>query len=220
MRCRLALRYHARGSLPCRRTDCARSHQQSRARQLAGHRAGRLRAHPQSVGPRSRARWLERWRSGRSRSGDGADRARLRWRRIDPNPGLVLRVDRAQTVAGTDHARPAATENSLLVELCVSRSVRDTALLLDAVQGPGVGDTVIAPSPRRLYSDEVAADPGGCGSACSTTFQAVACCTTIVSSPFVRLPRCSNHLATTSPPSIRHRSPTSRSRGTSWRCGA
>ncbi|MDW3214556.1 MAG: amidase [Ilumatobacteraceae bacterium] len=55
---------------------------------------------------------------------------------------------------------PQRTESGLSVELCVSRSVRDTARLLDAVHGPGVGDTVIAPPPRRPYADEVGADPG------------------------------------------------------------
>ena len=48
----------------------------------------------------------------------------------------------------------------LTVELCVSRSVRDTAALLDAVHGPAVGDTVVAPAPTRRYLDEVGADPG------------------------------------------------------------
>ena len=43
---------------------------------------------------------------------------------------------------------------------CVSRTVRDTARLLDAVHGPGVGDTVIAPPPARPYVDELGADPG------------------------------------------------------------
>ena len=38
--------------------------------------------------------------------------------------------------------------------------MRDTARLLDAVHGPGVGDTVIAPAPSRPYIDEVGADPG------------------------------------------------------------
>lgn len=38
--------------------------------------------------------------------------------------------------------------------------MRDTAALLDAVHGPGVGDTVIAPPPSRPYLDEVWADPG------------------------------------------------------------
>ena len=55
---------------------------------------------------------------------------------------------------------PARDESNLGVELCVSRSVRDTAALLDAVRGPGVGDTVIAPAPQRPYLDEVGADPG------------------------------------------------------------
>jgi amidase len=55
---------------------------------------------------------------------------------------------------------PFRDESNLGVELCVSRSVRDTAALLDAVHGPGVGDTVIAPAPRRPYVDELRADPG------------------------------------------------------------
>jgi amidase len=42
----------------------------------------------------------------------------------------------------------------------VSRTVRDTATLLDAVRGPGIGDTVIAPAPARPYVDEVGAEPG------------------------------------------------------------
>lgn len=55
---------------------------------------------------------------------------------------------------------PARAEVGLGVELCVSRTVRDTAGLLDAVRGPGIGDTVIAPPPRRPYVEEVGADPG------------------------------------------------------------
>jgi amidase len=55
---------------------------------------------------------------------------------------------------------PARTESGLSVELCVSRTVRDTARLLDAVHGPGVGDTVMAPPPARPYVDELGADPG------------------------------------------------------------
>lgn len=55
---------------------------------------------------------------------------------------------------------PVRDESGLAVELCVSRTVRDTATLLDAVRGPGVGDTVIAPTPARPYVDELGADPG------------------------------------------------------------
>jgi amidase len=55
---------------------------------------------------------------------------------------------------------PVRAEVGLGVEHCVSRTVRDTAILLDAVRGPGIGDTVIAPAPERPYADEVGVDPG------------------------------------------------------------
>jgi amidase len=55
---------------------------------------------------------------------------------------------------------PLRDESNLGVELCVSRTVRDTAALLDAVRGPGVGDTVIAPTPVWPYVDEIGAEPG------------------------------------------------------------
>ncbi|OBG30455.1 amidase [Mycobacterium alsense] len=55
---------------------------------------------------------------------------------------------------------PVRAETGLGVELCVSRTVRDTARLLEAVRGPGIGDSVIAPAPERPYTAEVGADPG------------------------------------------------------------
>jgi amidase len=55
---------------------------------------------------------------------------------------------------------PIRDESGLSVELCVSRTVRDTAALLDAVRGPAIGDTVIAPPPVRPYADEVGTEPG------------------------------------------------------------
>lgn len=70
--------------------------------------------------------------------------------------GLVgLKVSQGRISLG-----PLRDESNLGVELCVSRSVRDTAALLDALQGPGIGDTVIAPAPARPYVDELGADPG------------------------------------------------------------
>ncbi len=51
--------------------------------------------------------------------------------------------------------------SGLTAELCVSRSVRDTAHLLDAVHGPAPGDPYWAPQPARPYSDELDADPQG-----------------------------------------------------------
>jgi len=55
---------------------------------------------------------------------------------------------------------PYRDESNLGVELCVSRTLRDTAALLDAVRGPGVGDTVIAAPPARPYLQELGVDPG------------------------------------------------------------
>ena len=55
---------------------------------------------------------------------------------------------------------PLRDESGLSVEHCVSRTVRDTAALLDATRGPGIGDTVIAPPPARPYVEELGADPG------------------------------------------------------------
>jgi amidase len=70
--------------------------------------------------------------------------------------GLVgLRPSQGRSTLG-----PIRDETELAVDLCVSRTVRDTAALLDAVRGPGIGDTVIAPAPSRPYIDEVGAEPG------------------------------------------------------------
>jgi amidase len=50
--------------------------------------------------------------------------------------------------------------SGLTVELVVSRSVRDTATVLDAVHGPAPGDPYVAPAPIRPYVEELNADPG------------------------------------------------------------
>jgi amidase len=50
--------------------------------------------------------------------------------------------------------------SGLTVELVVSRSVRDTAAILEAVHGPAPGDPYHAPPPSRPYTEEVGADPG------------------------------------------------------------
>jgi amidase len=48
----------------------------------------------------------------------------------------------------------------LSVQLCVSRSVRDTAAFLDVASGAEPGDPMTAPPPSRPFVDEVGADPG------------------------------------------------------------
>ncbi len=48
----------------------------------------------------------------------------------------------------------------LVARLAVTRSVRDTATVLDAVQGTMPGDPYTAPPPARPYVEELGADPG------------------------------------------------------------
>lgn len=62
---------------------------------------------------------------------------------------------------GRISAGPWGDESGPAAELCVSRTVRDTAAMLDAVRGPGVGDTVIAPPPGRPYVRELDAGAKG-----------------------------------------------------------
>src|SRR5918993_1016196 len=70
--------------------------------------------------------------------------------------GLVgLKVSRGRTTLA-----PAGDESGLSVQHAVTRSVRDTAAILDATAGPAPGDMVLAPRPVRPYAAEVGADPG------------------------------------------------------------
>jgi len=46
------------------------------------------------------------------------------------------------------------------VEHAVTRSVRDSAAILDATSGPDIGDPYLAPPPARPFADVVGADPG------------------------------------------------------------
>jgi len=50
--------------------------------------------------------------------------------------------------------------SGMVVEHAVTRSVRDSAALLDATSGPDVGDPYWAPMPARPFIQEVGADPG------------------------------------------------------------
>ena len=70
--------------------------------------------------------------------------------------GLVgLKPSRGRISVG-----PFRDESGFGVELCVSHTVADTAALLDAVHGPGVGDGVVAPPPHQPYLKEVGAKVG------------------------------------------------------------
>jgi amidase len=72
--------------------------------------------------------------------------------------GLVgLKPTRARTTLGPDFGEfwgPMTHEHVL------TRTVRDTAAVLDAIAGPGPGDPYTAPAPVRPFASEVGADPG------------------------------------------------------------
>jgi amidase len=77
--------------------------------------------------------------------------------------GLVgLRPSRGRV--STAYEPPNAALYGLMtrsaVELAVTRTVRDTAAVLDAVHGAEPGDFYLVPEPSRSYREEVGADPG------------------------------------------------------------
>ncbi|MFG1708181.1 amidase [Nonomuraea sp. M3C6] len=72
--------------------------------------------------------------------------------------GLVgLKPSRGRVTSGPDLGEPML---GMAYEFALTRTVRDAAHLLDAVQGPGIGDKYTAPPPRRPYADEIGTDPG------------------------------------------------------------
>jgi len=72
--------------------------------------------------------------------------------------GLVgLKPSRARVSLAPDFGD---VMGGLVIELALTRTVRDAAGILDAVHGPGPGDPYAAPPPSRPYREEVGADPG------------------------------------------------------------
>ncbi len=68
-----------------------------------------------------------------------------------------LKPTRGRTPSG-----PGAGEGwaGMLTMHAVSRSVRDSAVLLDATCGPDIGAPYFAPPPERPYAEEIGRDPG------------------------------------------------------------
>jgi amidase len=72
--------------------------------------------------------------------------------------GLVgLKPSRARVPSGPEWGD---VMGGLVCELAVTRTVRDTAAVLDVVAGPATGDPYAAPTPARPFREEVGADPG------------------------------------------------------------
>jgi amidase len=55
---------------------------------------------------------------------------------------------------------PGPGYNILSQDHVLTRSVRDSATVMDAVSGPAPGDPYWAPQPKRRFSEEASADPG------------------------------------------------------------
>jgi amidase/6-aminohexanoate-cyclic-dimer hydrolase len=77
-----------------------------------------------------------------------------------------LKPTRARTPAGPDVGE---SWNGAGIGHAVTRSVRDSAALLDATAGPDVGDPYWAPPPRGSFLAEIGADPGKLKIALTTT---------------------------------------------------
>jgi amidase len=77
-----------------------------------------------------------------------------------------LKPTRARNTLGPDYGD---IFSGLVAEHALTRSVRDSAALLDATAGPSVGDPYWAPPPARPFLDEVGADPGKLRIAYSTS---------------------------------------------------
>lgn len=72
--------------------------------------------------------------------------------------GLVgLKPTRGRTPQGPDFDERLS---GFGVEFALTRTVRDTAALLDVVNGPGIGDKYFASPPERPYAQEVGTPPG------------------------------------------------------------
>ncbi len=71
--------------------------------------------------------------------------------------GLVgLKPTRGRVSDGPDSADPTG---GMSANLAVTRTVRDTAAMLDVLGGPAVGDPHVAPAPERLFLEEIGRSP-------------------------------------------------------------
>jgi amidase len=77
-----------------------------------------------------------------------------------------LKPTRARNPLGPDFGD---IMGGLAAEHALTRSVRDSAALLDATAGPDIGDPYCAPPPVRPFLEEVGADPGRLRIAFTTT---------------------------------------------------
>jgi amidase len=123
------------------------------------------------------------WNTGRSAGGSSGGSAAAVASGMVPmahanDGGGSIRIPAAQNgLVGLKPTRQRISEGPLIgdnlsgltAELVVSKSVRDTARILEAVHGPAPGDPYWAPPPARPYSEELEVDPTGLRIGFSTT---------------------------------------------------
>ena len=133
--------------------------------------------------------------------------------------GLVgLKPSQGRITAGPDRF-----ESGLAVEHCVTRSVRDAAVILDATHGPGIGDQVVAPPPQRMYTYELNADPTPLRIGFTTTSRFGASdpgCVIAVTDAADLLAALGHHVEPNVPPAFDRLRDVARSFGALWAIGA
>ena len=86
----------------------------------------------------------------------GADRARLRHRRLDPHSGQLVRRRRPEALARARLGRPGRSTRAASgysTNFVQAKTVRDVAAMLDCVSIPQPGDPFIIPKPDEPYAD-------------------------------------------------------------------
>jgi amidase len=144
--CGAALPAHGPGGL--------RQDQPARAGAQGGQRLRAARPGLQPLGPGPHARRLQRWRGrggGRRHRAHGRGQRR---RRLHPHPGGLLRPGGPAALARPGLGGPGIGEvwYGASTEGVLSRSVRDTARALDALQGPEPGDPFVIAPPTEPYA--------------------------------------------------------------------
>ena len=114
-----------------------------------------------AVGPDPDGRRLIGRRRGRRRGRAGAGRPGIRRRRLDPDPGLVLRPGGPQADPRSDQRLPDVRRPGRAGDLRLDRADRaDAAALLDVLAGRRQGDPSWAPEPAVTFLDACGREPG------------------------------------------------------------
>ena len=130
-----------------------RHHHAARVRHPAHQRGAPVRADPQPLGPAANARRLLGRRGCGGGGRHGARRAWLRRRRVDPHPRCLLRAGRAEARhAGRVSSAPELGDSPLAVDGVLTRTVAETAAILDVLAGYETGDATWAPPSSEPFA--------------------------------------------------------------------